>query len=105
LFRTFMRFRNRVRNRSALEIVLGKLEFLTNQFEIGMDKIVDAYYWREQLDALESLNDDSLGIRHAYQAYKTIFKLFLEKNQLSEQLTLDELLALMEQKRKTEKVE
>lgn len=88
----FTSWKRKVQNKAELEIVLGKLEFLAGEFERSTDRKIDAYHWKQLLSDLHELHDGSVGTRHAHNAYRVIYNLFLVKHSLSDEMTLDELL-------------
>lgn len=91
----FGSWKRKVQNKVELEIVFGKLEFLSSEFERGTDRKIDAYLWKQLLDQLDELHDGTIGVRASVHAYHVIYKMFLNKHSLDEEMTLDELIAIV----------
>lgn len=91
----FKQWKNRLKNRAELEIILSKLEFLANEFVEGRDRKVDVVHWRNTLEDAEGLYDGTFAVRHAIEAYRKVFHLYLDKYELTEEVTINELIDLV----------
>lgn len=81
--------------RAELEIMLSKLGFLADEFVEGRDRKVDVVHWRNMLEDAEELNDGTFAVRHAIEAYRMVFRLYLDKYSLTEEVTINELVDLV----------